>query len=170
MADVLFMLGLPRGRIDREAHGEDGIWNRKLRKTKFGQNEMELNALANWLFDYKEIEDRTEQNRRYRDLKVGGEALIRLVRADPTMGDIILGRSAVHGSLKTNFPAPCRESPEPEAKDPNAGLRNVFVELSKLSGRDAAAELNRRGIKTPNGGKWHPEQVRRARKSLAIRR
>jgi hypothetical protein len=117
MADVLFTLGLPRGLIEREASGEDGIWNRKLRKTKFGKEEMELNALANFIFEWKEAGDRTEQNRRYRDLKAKGEALIRLVRADPTMGDIILGRAAVHGPLKTNFSAPRRETPAPEAKD-----------------------------------------------------
>jgi hypothetical protein len=71
MADVLFMLGLPAGRIEREASGKDGVWNRRLRKTKLGQDEMEIAALANWLFDYKEADDRREQNRLHRPAKRG---------------------------------------------------------------------------------------------------
>jgi hypothetical protein len=38
-------------------------------------------------------------------------------------------------------------------------LRTVFAELSDLSARKAAEELNRRGIPTAAGGKWHAMQV-----------
>jgi DNA invertase Pin-like site-specific DNA recombinase len=45
-------------------------------------------------------------------------------------------------------------------------LRPVFAELSGLSARKAAEELNRRGIPTAAGGKWHAMQVIRVRERL----
>jgi uncharacterized protein with von Willebrand factor type A (vWA) domain len=45
-------------------------------------------------------------------------------------------------------------------------LRPVFEELSGLSARQAAEELNRRGITTANGSKWHAAQVQRVRRRL----
>jgi DNA invertase Pin-like site-specific DNA recombinase len=48
-----------------------------------------------------------------------------------------------------------------------AALRPVFAELSGLSARKAAAELNTRGVATPQGGKWHAAQVIRVRERLA---
>jgi hypothetical protein len=42
----------------------------------------------------------------------------------------------------------------------------VFEELSGLSARQAAEELNRRGITTANGSKWHAAQVQRVRRRL----
>jgi DNA invertase Pin-like site-specific DNA recombinase len=47
-------------------------------------------------------------------------------------------------------------------------LRPVFYELSELSARKAADELNRRGVVTPAGGKWHAVTVLRVRARLAI--
>jgi len=46
------------------------------------------------------------------------------------------------------------------------GLRSVFAELSGLSARATAEELNRRGISTATGGKWHAVQVIRVRERL----
>jgi DNA invertase Pin-like site-specific DNA recombinase len=46
-------------------------------------------------------------------------------------------------------------------------LRALFTELSSLSARKAAEELNRRGIATPAGGKWHAVTVLRVRERLA---
>jgi DNA invertase Pin-like site-specific DNA recombinase len=46
-------------------------------------------------------------------------------------------------------------------------LRPVFAELADLSARKAAEELNRRGIPTPAGGKWHAVTVLRVRERLA---
>jgi hypothetical protein len=46
------------------------------------------------------------------------------------------------------------------------GLRGVFAELSGLSARATAEELNRRGISTATGGKWHAVQVIRVRERL----
>ncbi|SRR6266567_3334772 len=46
-------------------------------------------------------------------------------------------------------------------------LRPVFAELSGLSAREAADELNRRGIAAPAGGKWFATQVLRVRQRLA---
>ena len=47
-----------------------------------------------------------------------------------------------------------------------AHLRSVFAELSGLSARKAAEELNRRGIAAANGGKWFAVQVIRVRERL----
>jgi hypothetical protein len=38
--------------------------------------------------------------------------------------------------------------------------------VSTLKPTAAAEELNRRGVKTPSGGKWHATQVIRVRKRL----
>jgi len=46
------------------------------------------------------------------------------------------------------------------------GLRSVFAELSGLSARATAEELNRRGISTATGGKWHAVQGIRVRERL----
>jgi DNA invertase Pin-like site-specific DNA recombinase len=45
-------------------------------------------------------------------------------------------------------------------------LRPLLVELGALSATAAAAELNRRQVETPQGGRWHAVQVIRARKRL----
>jgi DNA invertase Pin-like site-specific DNA recombinase len=45
-------------------------------------------------------------------------------------------------------------------------LRSIFEELSGQSARAAASELNRRGIPTGAGGKWHAMQVIRVRERL----
>jgi DNA invertase Pin-like site-specific DNA recombinase len=45
-------------------------------------------------------------------------------------------------------------------------LRPVFTELTGLSARKAAEELNRRGIPTPAAGKWHAVTVLRVRERL----
>jgi hypothetical protein len=44
----------------------------------------------------------------------------------------------------------------------------VFAELSELSTRAAAAELDRRGIATPSGAKWSAMAVLRVRERLAL--
>jgi hypothetical protein len=41
------------------------------------------------------------------------------------------------------------------------------AELASLSTREAAAELNRRGVPTPSGKPWLPMAVLRARKRIA---
>ena len=46
-------------------------------------------------------------------------------------------------------------------------LAPIMAELSGLSARAAAEELNRRGIPTANGGKWQAVQVIRIRGRLA---
>jgi hypothetical protein len=43
----------------------------------------------------------------------------------------------------------------------------VFNELAALSARAASIELNNRKIKTPSGGRWHPETVSRVGRRLA---
>jgi DNA invertase Pin-like site-specific DNA recombinase len=45
-------------------------------------------------------------------------------------------------------------------------LRPVFADLTDLSARKAAEELNRRGVPTPAGGKWHAVTVLRVRERL----
>ena len=49
-------------------------------------------------------------------------------------------------------------------------LRPVFTEIAHLSTRHAAAELNRRGVPTVDGGHWHAETVRRIRLRLFTQR
>jgi hypothetical protein len=39
------------------------------------------------------------------------------------------------------------------------GLRGVFDELSGLSARKAADQMNKRSMPTPKGGKWFATQV-----------
>jgi DNA invertase Pin-like site-specific DNA recombinase len=46
-------------------------------------------------------------------------------------------------------------------------LRPVLSELASMSASAAAAELNRRGVETPAGGRWHSATVRRVRERLA---
>ena len=46
-------------------------------------------------------------------------------------------------------------------------LRPVLTELAHLSAHKLVAELNRRGIKSAQGGGWHPETVARLRRRLA---
>jgi DNA invertase Pin-like site-specific DNA recombinase len=53
-----------------------------------------------------------------------------------------------------------------EALERAEALRGVFEELSGLSARAAAEELNRRGIPTASGGKWQAVQVIRVRGRL----
>jgi DNA invertase Pin-like site-specific DNA recombinase len=53
-----------------------------------------------------------------------------------------------------------------EAAERAERLRDVFAELEGMSARKAATELNRRGITTPEGGKWHATQVIRIRNRL----
>jgi hypothetical protein len=53
-----------------------------------------------------------------------------------------------------------------EAKARAEGLRPLLMELSSLSARAIAAELNARGIATPSGGRWHAETVIRVQRRL----
>ena len=53
-----------------------------------------------------------------------------------------------------------------EAKERAEGLRSVFEELSGMSARKAAKELNARGIPTSSGSKWYATQVIRVRERL----
>jgi DNA invertase Pin-like site-specific DNA recombinase len=47
-------------------------------------------------------------------------------------------------------------------------LQPILNELQGLSASQAAQELNRRGIATPAGGKWHPMQILRIRNRQPI--
>jgi DNA invertase Pin-like site-specific DNA recombinase len=53
-----------------------------------------------------------------------------------------------------------------EANQRAEELRPVFTQLVNLSARKAAEELNRRGVPTPAGGKWHAVTVLRVRERL----
>ena len=53
-----------------------------------------------------------------------------------------------------------------DAKARAEALRPVLAELKGLSARAIAAELNRRGIATPNGGKWQSTTVIRVQRRL----
>jgi len=52
------------------------------------------------------------------------------------------------------------EAGPPSKRDGRAErLRDLFAELTGMSARKAAEELNRRGIEAPAGGKWFATQV-----------
>jgi DNA invertase Pin-like site-specific DNA recombinase len=53
-----------------------------------------------------------------------------------------------------------------EARGRAEALRPILDELSGLSLAAIAAELNARGVATPNGRKWHPESVARVQRRL----
>jgi DNA invertase Pin-like site-specific DNA recombinase len=62
---------------------------------------------------------------------------------------------------------PKGEEYQRQAAERAESLRPVFTELSGLSHRAAAAELNRRGITTAEGGQWHAAQMARVRSRLS---
>src|SRR5215831_12423402 len=53
------------------------------------------------------------------------------------------------------------------ARERAEALRPVLAELSNLSATAAAAELNRRGVPTPVGARWHAMTIIRLRRRLA---
>ena len=53
-----------------------------------------------------------------------------------------------------------------EAKARAEALRPLMLELSSLSARAIAAELNARGVATPSGARWHTETVLRVQRRL----
>jgi DNA invertase Pin-like site-specific DNA recombinase len=53
-----------------------------------------------------------------------------------------------------------------EAKARAEALRPLMSELSSLSARAIAAELNTRGVATPSGARWHTETVLRVQRRL----
>ena len=53
-----------------------------------------------------------------------------------------------------------------EAKARAEALRPLMCELSSLSARAIAAELNARGVATPSGARWHTETVLRVQRRL----
>jgi DNA invertase Pin-like site-specific DNA recombinase len=53
-----------------------------------------------------------------------------------------------------------------EAKARAESLRPILAELSGKSARAIAAELNARGMATPNGARWHTETVLRVQRRL----
>jgi Resolvase, N terminal domain len=53
-----------------------------------------------------------------------------------------------------------------EARQRAEELRPVMAELAELSANQVAHELNRRGIATPRGGRWHALTVMRLRERL----
>ena len=53
-----------------------------------------------------------------------------------------------------------------EAKARAEALRPLMYELSSLSARAIAAELNARGVATPSGARWHTETVLRVQRRL----
>jgi DNA invertase Pin-like site-specific DNA recombinase len=55
-----------------------------------------------------------------------------------------------------------------EAKARAEALRPLMSELSSLSARAIAAELNTRGVATPSGARWHTETVLRVQRRLGI--
>ena len=55
-----------------------------------------------------------------------------------------------------------------EAKARAEALRPLMSELSSLSARAIAAELNTRGVATPSGARWHTETVLRVQRRLGV--
>jgi hypothetical protein len=55
-----------------------------------------------------------------------------------------------------------------QARERAEQLRPVLTEMGNLSARKIADELNRRGIDTPTGKKWHAATVIRVRGRLGL--
>jgi DNA invertase Pin-like site-specific DNA recombinase len=55
---------------------------------------------------------------------------------------------------------------EAAARERAEVLRPVLDELADMSARAVAEELNKRGVETPGGGRWHAVTVLRVRKRL----
>jgi Recombinase len=53
-----------------------------------------------------------------------------------------------------------------EAKTRAEALRPIFVELAGKPANAIAAELNKRAVATPRGGRWHAETVLRVQRRL----
>jgi hypothetical protein len=169
MGDFLFTaLNVSPGLLRWHARDKGGLYNRKLRKTKIGIAQKKLAAISEWMFDEKHREDRAERQAFYLKIKGVHEVLERVVRSDPELGDFTIGKAIAHGEIQTSMRVPTETERRKEGER-DWGLYELFVQLSRMSGRAAAAELNRRGIKTEIGGKWHPEQVRRYRQKLKRR-
>jgi DNA invertase Pin-like site-specific DNA recombinase len=60
------------------------------------------------------------------------------------------------------------ERSQREAQELADRMKPVIKELAALSAHKAAAELNRRGIKSATGGAWYPATVLRPRERLAV--
>ena len=54
-----------------------------------------------------------------------------------------------------------------EAQEFADKMRQVMAELAAHSAHQAAAELNKRGIKSATGGQWYPQTILRLRERLA---
>jgi hypothetical protein len=158
MSDWLFMHGLSEERPKWEAHDKDGLWNRKYRKQKVGKVEMRLADLADQMYDQKEQDDSDDRAALARRLRDHNAALREAAGED-------VGISVIHWPLQTNAPTPAKK-PDPEQKPESDYLVGPFAQVRGLSHRAAAAQLNAMGIKTPKGGKWYMEQVRRHRKQF----
>jgi hypothetical protein len=59
------------------------------------------------------------------------------------------------------------EKTKAEALARAEGVAAVLAELAHMSARAAAAELNKRGIETPERGRWHAATVLRVRERLS---
>ena len=171
MSDLLFTtFSVPERMILREASAANGRYRRVLRKRTVAK--AMTDAAEAIVLNYELADDQHREKRHAHAIWLGAanEWLVSSGRnADLVLPSMILGQ------MQTNWPTQLCEALAPpdqenqlarEAKDDAEPLRAVFAELSDLSGRNAAAELNRRGIKTPGGGKWHQAQVERVRKRL----
>jgi DNA invertase Pin-like site-specific DNA recombinase len=54
-----------------------------------------------------------------------------------------------------------------EAQEFADKMRQVMAELAAHSAHQAAAELNKRGVKSATGGQWYPQTILRLRERLA---
>ena len=69
--------------------------------------------------------------------------------------------------MGVKLPRKVKNKPGYAAQKRAEHLRPVFAELTSMSARQAAEELNKRAIEAPAGGKWLATQVIRVRDRLA---
>ena len=87
--------------------------------------------------------------------------------SDYTFFCAIPGHRAAGMQGTVHVTGPTMTLAQAEARDRAEGLRPVFNELSGLSSRKIAAELNERKVATPTGGHWSAMTVIRIRRRLA---
>ena len=185
MANLLYVtFHVPEARVVHEATADDGIYRRKLRKRRVVDRiKVDANSYEHKAALY-ENQDREESRDLARNIIAADRRIVDEVRNDKPrhasgkfielFNDFVTRPVILNDHVESDtriwetppLPATANRFAR-EAEDKAEPFRGVFAELQGLSGRNAAAELNRRGIKTPGGGKWHQTQVKRIRERLA---
>jgi hypothetical protein len=176
MSDLLFAaFFVPQAKVQREASADNRRYRRVLRKRKAAEAMLAAGAAFESKCDLAENQYREKLHARAVWLGAADKWMTDSARKSrkESYADLVMRPTILNDQPQSNAQAWEALAPRApgnplarEAEDRAEPLRAVFAELRGLSGRKAADELNRRGIKTPGGGKWHQAQVDRVRRRL----